>query len=181
MKNTNDFNVSANATEKQKKQYEQEREKAAARKRHEDIDRIQNLKKRREARTMLNVRDNELADERGRQEDLIQRAGDDAVSRDRLINHKFEQYTPEREDLVRTQIRQRMELDFAPENKAIEQQLNRKIDAFVQKTLENERKAAPEQKQTSFKDRLRQSYSEASRDKKLSRDVAPSRERKPFD
>lgn len=176
--NTRDtFNVSVNDAEKQKKQqYEQEREKTAAQKRDKDIDLIRNADKQREARTMLNAREKELADERGRQEELIQRAGDDAVSRDRLENHKFEQYAPEREDYVRTQIRQRMELDFAPENKAIEQDLNRKIDDFVERTLESERENAPKQ---SLKERLKEAYRENAQDLEKTREIAPSMERKP--
>lgn len=174
--NTRDtFNVSVNDAEKQKKrQYEHEREKTASLKRSEDIALIKNTEKQREARTMLNARDKELADERGRQEELIQRAGDDAVSRDRLENHKFEQYAPEREDYVRTQIRQRMELDFAPENKSLEQELNRKIDDFVVQTIEQERKDQP---QMSLKDRLKAEFKKSAQPE-MSRDNEPF-ERKP--
>jgi hypothetical protein len=190
--NTRDtFNLSVSEAEKQKKQqYEQDREETARRKREKDISRIQDEEKKREVRTMLNARDKELADERGRQEELIQRAGDDAVSRDRLENHKFEQYAPEREDYVRTQIRQRMELDFAPENKAHKQELNLKIDEYVEKTLESERQnelqQSPEdQKQSpqlSFSERLihsSQRENAENRNWELSRDVEPDMERKP--
>ena len=176
--NTRDnFNVSVNDTEKQKKQeYERDREETAKRKREVDILRIKDVEKQREARTMINHRDKELADERGRQEELIQRAGDDAVSRDRLENHKFEQYAPEREDYVRTQIRQRLELDFAPENKAHEQDINRKIDEFVERTLEDQQQNAPQQ---SMKERLKQAYRENAQDMENNRAVAPSMDRKP--
>lgn len=174
MVNRDTSNVSANDAQKQKiQEYEREREKTVARQREQDFKRIQDPAKRREVETMRNQRDHDLQQQRDMQEEVIQRTADDAVSRDKLHNHRHEHYSQEREDFVRTQVRQKMEIDFQPDNKQLEEQLNRKIDVVVERTLEEQR---TDDREMSFKERLKAQYDRAS-DEGREQDRSNTRER----
>lgn len=171
MKKSNEFNVSNNNPELQKsREYEQHQREIEDKRITQNIRDIQDSKDLRHAETLLNHRDHLMQTRRDMQEEYIGNEQAREIERDRLEKPTFEmpspygvdaknQQTHQREDYIRTQVRQNMELKYEPENREIEKEANRKIEEFVQLTLKNERENAQELEnapELSFKEKLRQ-------------------------
>ncbi|MEC4678955.1 MAG: hypothetical protein VST69_09415 [Nitrospirota bacterium] len=159
--NTKDqFKLSVNATDMQKAQYEEQKRTIRERKRNEDIGKIQDSKVQRQARTMLNHRDEAVKQERERLKEKLKEKIKETIDKNVQPKPQYNLKPPrgmvpptpiQRSSHIERQMKDKLGIKIEQDAQRVGDGWNKKIDELVKKTLEKEQvksRTQPEAKPT---------------------------------